>query len=166
MLILDNLESVTGASLALPHTLAADDQKLVRGLLTDLLDGDTVVLLGSRGREAWLTEGPSAPLRVRDVYELLGLDDEATSTLAERVLAWRGATQHRTNEAFLQLLKMLDGFPLAFEVVLANLARQTPVEVLAALRAGDVALDQGRAGPGRRACCAASTTRAARSPYA
>jgi hypothetical protein len=29
------------------------------------------------------------------------------------------------------------------EVVLANLSRQTPDEVLAALRAGDVALDQG-----------------------
>ena len=40
-------------------------------------------------------------------------------------------------------MKLLDGFPLALEVVLANLARQSPQAVLDALRAGDVALDQG-----------------------
>jgi hypothetical protein len=52
LLILDNLESVTGASLALPNTLSAEERALVRGLLADLLDGETVMLLGSRGREA------------------------------------------------------------------------------------------------------------------
>ena len=36
---------------------------------------------------------------------------------------------------------MLDGFPLALEVVRANLAHQTPADVLAALLAGDVKLD-------------------------
>ena len=36
---------------------------------------------------------------------------------------------------------MLDGFPLALEVVLANLTHQTPTEVLAALQAGDVSID-------------------------
>jgi hypothetical protein len=44
---------------------------------------------------------------------------------------------------FLELLKLLHGFPPALEVVLATLARQTPAEVLSALRAGDLALDQG-----------------------
>jgi hypothetical protein len=82
LLILDHPESVTDASLGLPHTLAAEDQTLVRGLLTDLFDGETVVLLGSSAREAWLTEAPSAPLRVTDVNKLPGLDDEAVSTLA------------------------------------------------------------------------------------
>ena len=42
---------------------------------------------------------------------------------------------------FQKLLKLLDGFPLALEVVLANLAHQAPGEVLAALQAGDVKLD-------------------------
>ena len=115
----------------------------MRGLLADLLDGETLVMLGSRGREAWPHEGPNAPLRPTDVYELPGLDDEAASALAERILERHNATRHRTDEAFLELLKMLDGFPLALEVVLATLARQTPSEVLAALQAGDVALDQG-----------------------
>jgi hypothetical protein len=39
------------------------------------------------------------------------------------------------------LLKLLNGFPLALEVVLPNLVRQTPAEVLTALQAGDVSLD-------------------------
>ena len=94
LLILDNLESVTGTSLALPHTLTAEDQGLVRGLPADLLDGETLVLLGSRGREAWLTEGPNAPLRVTEAYELPGLDDEAASTLAERI--WHGTAPRTT----------------------------------------------------------------------
>ena len=36
---------------------------------------------------------------------------------------------------------MLDGFPLALEIVLANLAHQSPAEVLAALQSGDVSID-------------------------
>ena len=41
------------------------------------------------------------------------------------------------------LLKLLAGYPLAIQVVLANLAHQNPKGVLAALRAGNVDLDQG-----------------------
>ena len=44
---------------------------------------------------------------------------------------------------FKNLLKLLDGYPLALEVVLANLTRQIPSQVLQALQAGDVALDRG-----------------------
>src|SRR5262245_19797637 len=102
LLLLDSPESVTGASMALPHMLSAEDQTPVRGLLADLLDGQSLVLLGSRSREAWLTKGPNAPLRVTDVYELPGLDDEAASTLAERILARHGATRHREDKAFLE----------------------------------------------------------------
>jgi tetratricopeptide (TPR) repeat protein len=143
LVILDNLESITGASLAIPNTLPEAEQASLRGLLADLLDGQTLVLLGSRGGERWLIEGNNAPLRPTDVYELPGLDDEATSTLAERILERHQATHYRTDAAFLDLMKLLDGFPLALEVVLAKLARQSPQAVLDALRAGDVALDQG-----------------------
>jgi tetratricopeptide (TPR) repeat protein len=143
LLILDNLESITGASLAIPNTLPASEQASLRGFLADLLDGRTLVLLGSRGGERWLTEGSNAPLRPTDVYELPGLDDEAVSTLAERIMERHQATHYRTDMAFLDLIKLLDGFPLALEVVLANLPRQSPQAVLDALRAGDVALDRG-----------------------
>jgi hypothetical protein len=137
LLILDNLESITGAELAIQHTLPPDEQARLRSFLADLAKGRTLVLLGSRGGEDWLTKGTFDD----NVYELPGLDPEAASTLADRILEKHNATKYREGTDFQKLLKLLDGFPLALEVILANLARQAPGEVLAALQAGDVKLD-------------------------
>ncbi|MBI4321702.1 MAG: tetratricopeptide repeat protein [Chloroflexi bacterium] len=138
LLVLDNLESVQGARLAIQHTLPPEQQEALRRFLVDLAGGRTIVLLGSRGGEDWLARGTFGD----NVYELGGLDPEAASTLAERVLRRYGATKCRSEKHFDRLLKLLDGYPLALEVVLANLARKTPSEVLQALQAGDVDLDQ------------------------
>src|SRR5258707_3311531 len=137
LLILDNLESITGAELAIQHTLPADEQARLRSFLADLAKGRTLVLLGSRGGEDWLVKGTFED----NVYELPGLDPEAASTLADRILEKHNATKYREETDFQKLLKLLDGFPLALEVILANLAHQAPGEVLAALQAGDVKLD-------------------------
>jgi len=51
--------------------------------------------------------------------------------------------RYQKDPALQELLKLLDGYPLPLEVVLANLTRQPPATVLAALKAGDVALDSG-----------------------
>src|SRR5216683_6697870 len=137
LLILDNLESITGAELAIQHTLPPDEQTRLRSFLADLAKGRTLVLLGSRGGEDWLAKGTFEDT----VYELPGLDPEAASTLADRILEKHKATKYRQETDFQKLLKLLDGFPLALEVILANLAHQAPGEVLAALQAGDVKLD-------------------------
>ncbi len=137
LLILDNLELITGAELAIQHTLPPDEQARLRSFLADLAKGRTLVLLGSRGGEDWLAQGTFED----NVYELPGLDPEAASTLADRILEKHHATKYREETDFQKLLKLLDGFPLALEVVLANLAHQAPGEVLAALQAGDVKLD-------------------------
>src|SRR6266702_4567088 len=137
LLILDNLESITGAHLAIQHTLPPDEQAALRSFLTDLAKGHNLILLGSRSGEDWLTKGTFDD----NIYELPGLDPEAASTLADRILERNNATQYRQDEDLRKLIKVLDGFPLALEVVLANLAHQTPTEVLAALQAGDVKLD-------------------------
>ncbi len=84
---------------------------------------------------------PQQPL----IYDLGGLDPEAASQLADAILIRHKATQYRGSAEFAKLLKLLDGYPLALEVVLPNLARQTPAEVLAALQAGEVALDDAAA---------------------
>ena len=97
------------------------------------------MLLGSRSSEPWLAKGTFAD----NIYNLPGLDQEAASTLADLILEQHGATKYRTDGDLRHLLKLLDGFPLALEVVLPNLARQTPKEVLTALQAGDVDLDTG-----------------------
>jgi tetratricopeptide (TPR) repeat protein len=137
LLILDNLESITGAHLAIQHTLPPDEQAALRSFLTGLAKGHTLVLLGSRGGEDWLAKGTFDD----NIYELPGLDPEAASTLADRILERNNATQYRQDEDLRKLIKVLDGFPLALEVVLANLAHQSPTEVLAALQAGDVSID-------------------------
>jgi tetratricopeptide (TPR) repeat protein len=139
LLILDNLESITGANLAILHTLDKKEQESLRRFVASLAGGKTLVLLGSRGGESWLAKGSFED----NIYDLPGLDPEAASTLADRILVKHGATKYRQDEDLRRLIKLLDGFPLALEVVLPNLATQTPQEVLAALQAGDVDLDTG-----------------------
>ncbi|MEZ4728243.1 MAG: hypothetical protein R3E79_14010 [Caldilineaceae bacterium] len=121
------------------------------------------MLLGSRGSVGWLrslslskgtggrpavelVETP-APLREVDIYPLPGLDAEAAADLAERILQRQvrddaQRQRYAADPALARLLKLLDGSPLALEVVLSNLARQSPAEILAALEAGDVPLTQ------------------------
>ncbi|MEO6888932.1 MAG: tetratricopeptide repeat protein [Ktedonobacteraceae bacterium] len=137
LFILDNMESITGARLAIQHTLSKKEQAALRSFVTDLAAGRTLVVLGSRGGEDWLAKGTFED----NIYDLPGLDPEAASMLAERILKRHNALKYRQDDNLRTLLKLLDGFPMALEVVLSNLERQTPKEVLEALQAGDVSLD-------------------------
>ncbi len=142
LLILDNLESVTGEPLAVQNTLPPEAQAELRAFLQDLIDGRTLVLLGSRGGEAWLRPDP---LRDTDVYALPGLDYEAQTELAEEILenvnAPRYPEQEEHQADFRRLLRLLGGCPLAMEVVLTGLAKDTPGEIITRLQAADVNLD-------------------------
>jgi hypothetical protein len=141
VLILDNLESVTGEPLAIPNTLNATEQEKLQDFLSRLVGGKSRVLLGSRSDEGWLG------LVIRgNVYGLRGLDPEARTDLAKEILARhaRSRAENLFKDAdFGRLLKVLAGYPLAMEVVLPNLSRQSPGEVLTALQAADVDLDTG-----------------------
>src|SRR5260221_9216229 len=139
LLIVDNLESITGTNLAILQCLGTHEQEALRTFLAALVGGRTLVLLGSRSGETWLAKGTFDD----NVYNLPGLDPEAASTLADLILEHYTVTHYRTDKDVQHLLKLLDGFPLALEVVLPNLAHQTPEEVLTALQAGDVDLDTG-----------------------
>ena len=139
LLILDNLESITGAHLAVRNTLPPAEQDALRRFLAGLAGGRTVVLLGSRGGESWLASGTFED----NVHDLPGLDSQAASMLAERILERHGAARHREDPDLARLLALLAGYPLALQVVLKNLARQVPAQVLAGLQAGDVSLDTG-----------------------
>jgi tetratricopeptide (TPR) repeat protein len=137
LLILDNLESITATNLAIPNTLTKAEQEKLHAFLTDLSEGRTLVLLGSRGREEWLSRGTFE----ENVYDLPGLDPEATSTLADLILERYGTIKYRQDKDIGRLLKLLDGYPLPMEVVLANLSHQTPAEILTALEKGDEGID-------------------------
>ena len=165
LLVLDNMESITGSSLAIKNTLNPGEQQDLRAFLAELLGGESMVLMGSRGPEEWLAEGEGAPMRPSDVYQLPGLDKQAASTLAERVLERHVADpgkrdELRQSEEFRRLIKLLDGYPLPIQVVLANLSDQTPGEVLEALKEGGI-VDDTLARTRPRASCSVSNIRMA-----
>ncbi|MGF1524543.1 MAG: CHAT domain-containing protein [Leptolyngbyaceae cyanobacterium] len=142
-LMLDNLESVTGQELAIQNTLPQAEQDQLKDFLQRLVGGKTKVVLGSRSGEDWL-----ATVYRDNRYALRGLDPQSRTELAEKVLERHvGNTarieQLRQDTDFERLMDLLAGYPLAMEVVLANLARQSPGEILAALDAADVKLDSG-----------------------
>jgi hypothetical protein len=137
LLILDNLEWITGTQLVIQHPLPHDEKTALRDLLVDLVDGRTLVLFGSQEKEEWLAKETFAD----NVYELSGLDTEAASTLTDLILKRHDVEKYRQDNDLLKLLKLIDGHPLALEVVLANLAHQTPAEVLSALQTGETTLD-------------------------
>ncbi|MEQ9553486.1 MAG: tetratricopeptide repeat protein [Coleofasciculus sp. G3-WIS-01] len=142
ILILDNLESVTGKRLAIKHTLSKNKREEIQDFISRLVGGKTRVVLGSRSGEEWL-QGTFGD----NVYRLQGLDVQARSELAqkilERYLPKSRIPQIREDEAFIRLMKLLAGYPLAMEVVLANLKQQSPAEIVAGLEKADIALDSG-----------------------
>ena len=102
----------------------------------ELRGGQTLVLLGSRQAETWLSAaGP--PIRA---YPLPGLDPQAASELADRILTRHGADRHLSEvaerDALAELVNLLGGYPLPLTVVLPVLASTPPSAVLAELQAG------------------------------
>ena len=143
ILMLDNLESVTGEQLAIQNTLPQEERQKLKDFLERLVGGKTKVILGSRSREDWGFGDPHPKLKARtfehNVYELKGLDWEARTLLAQRILE-RNVRGNRIekikeDEKFQRLMKVLAGYPLAMEVVLANLKNKSPGEVLEGLQA-------------------------------
>ena len=141
LLVLDNLESVTGEQLAVGQSLSPDERGALREFLRKLRGGKTLVLVGSRAKEEWLAKGTFDT----NVQALRGLDREARTAFAEEILRAAGAdpAEIRGNAEYRELLDLLGGHPLAMQVILANLAVKTPAEILTALRQGDVKLDRG-----------------------
>jgi tetratricopeptide (TPR) repeat protein len=142
ILILDNLESVTGQTLAIQNTLPAAEQEQVRDFLGRLVGGKTRVVLGSRSGEDWLQPTTFQT----NIYQLRGLDPEARSLLAKRILERHAKARVERllpDPDLTRLMKLLAGYPLAMEVILPNLKHQSPAEILAGLEAADIDLDTG-----------------------
>jgi tetratricopeptide (TPR) repeat protein len=144
-LFLDNLESISGQELAIAHTLPVAEREKLKKFLAALSGGKTKVILGSRSQEEWLQPGTFGD----NVHEMRGLDPEARTQLAEKILlsvvSPKKADSIRKDPGFARLMKLLAGYPLAMEVVLRNLKSQTPEQILTSLQAADVNLDTGSA---------------------
>ncbi|ACK64557.1 Tetratricopeptide TPR_2 repeat protein [Rippkaea orientalis PCC 8801] len=147
ILILDNLESVTGQPLAIQNTLEKTEQEKLKYLLQRLKGGKTKIVLGSRSEESWLKEVYTNN-NIRYLYPLQGLDKESRTELAEKILEAtipnpKKRDKVKEDDNFKRLMKLLAGYPLAMEVVLGNLKTQTPQEILNGLQLADVNLDTG-----------------------
>jgi tetratricopeptide (TPR) repeat protein len=147
ILMLDNLESVTGQQLALQNTLSEEERNKIKDFLERLAGGETKVIFGSRSGEEWLQERTFE----RNIYVLQGLDKESRSDLAENILeknigGRRKIEKIKADEDFKQLMELLAGYPLAMEVVLVNLKNQTPQEIKKKLQTADISLDTGSEG--------------------
>lgn len=140
LLILDNAESITATPAAIPHSLDAVEQEKLKRLLARLRGGRTLILLGSRESEKWLTtaQGPGT-------YSLSGLDGQAASLLVDKILDKYGATRWLGDElerqALEEVVTLLGGYPLPLTVVLPVLASAPPSEVLGELVSGDLGAD-------------------------
>ncbi|TRU12060.1 MAG: tetratricopeptide repeat protein [Microcystis sp. Msp_OC_L_20101000_S702] len=138
ILILDNLESVTGQPLAIQNTLPENEREEIADFLTNLVGGKTKVILGSRSEETWLQRRTFK----ENIYQLQGLDQESRTELAERILERQAKSRKnaiKKDDDFERLMKLLAGYPLAMEVVLANLKRQSPEEIWQGLQLAELA---------------------------
>ena len=99
--------------------------------------------MGSRSGEEWLQDQTFQG----NIYQLQGLDKEARSDLAEKILQRHVQVNRipaiRQDQDFHRLMQLLDGYPLAMEVTLANLKKQSPKEILEGLQLRNVQLDTG-----------------------
>ena len=138
IIILDNLESVTGKPLAIQNTLDEIEREEIKKFLASLVGGKTKVVLGSRIGEEWLQESTF----IDNIYRLRGLDAQARTDLAENILQRVDSSQSldeiKTDEHFQRLMKLLTGHPLAMKVVLPNLKNKSPKEILEQLEKAEI----------------------------
>ncbi len=129
---------MTGQPLAIQNTLDESAREEIRKFLASLVDGKTKVVLGSRIGEEWLRETTFGD----NSYQLKGLDDQACTDLAENILQKVDSSQSldeiKSDRHFERLMKLLAGYPLAMEVVLANLKQQSPEEILEQLEKAEI----------------------------
>ena len=124
LLILDNLESITGTEKAVGSTLPLAHQQDLVMMIRRLQKSSMKILLGSRAEEAWLGKETFKG----NIYWLEGLDRSSRFALAREILK-KNRVEVGDWEEFGRLLEILAGYPLAMEIILPNLTYRTPKEL-------------------------------------
>jgi len=125
LLILDNVGAIAGANRSMPET----EREEIRRFLSGLNHGESLVLIGSRDNERELAKQTFGD----NVYKLSGLRSRAGVTLSDRILERHKLSHYRQSPDFQYLLELLEGHPLAMEVILPNLEEHKPAEILKTL---------------------------------
>lgn len=129
LLILDNVGAIAGANESMPET----ERENIRKFLSGLNHGESLVLIGSRSNERELAKQTFGD----NIYELTGLRARAEVTLADRIFERNKLSHYRDDPDSQYLLELLEGHPLAMEVILPNLEERKPAEILKALDDSD-----------------------------
>lgn len=142
IIILDNLESATGTSEAITGKLPDNEQEELRGFLALLVNSQSKLLFSSRCGEEWLKISTFK----ENIYPLQGLDPESRSILAENILhsyfpQYTAVKKIIVDNDFKKIMDLLEGYPMALEIILPNLRNQTPTEILKGLDSADIELD-------------------------
>jgi tetratricopeptide (TPR) repeat protein len=137
LLILDNMESITGTEQAVGSRLEKGEQKRLTRVLKRLMRSSVRILLGSRSDERWLGKHTFK----HNVYVLEGLDHVSRFELAERIL---GDTPVADWAEFNLLMDILAGYPLAMEIMLPNLGQRSSKELREVLTGAGVDLQGGK----------------------
>ncbi len=137
LLVLDNMESITGSEQAVGSRLEKKEQEKLIKVVKCLLPSSIKILLGSRADEAWLGEHTFKD----SVYVLEGLDRESRYFLAEEILK---DTVVHDREEFNRLMEILAGYPLAMEIILPNLKDRGAKELREALTGAGVDFKGGK----------------------
>jgi tetratricopeptide (TPR) repeat protein len=135
LLVWDNFESAKGipGTAVMPKLSDADCGQL-KAFLEQLRGGNTKVLITSRSTEDWL-----APEN-RFMLKLSGLDGEERWDFAAAILDDLGKTAKQADKSFAELMKLLNGHPLAMRVILPRLETKTSAELTQALHTNFAAL--------------------------
>jgi tetratricopeptide (TPR) repeat protein len=135
LIVWDNFESASGLE-GTGSGSNLDGQGLAElaGFLRTLTGGRTKVLITSRSEEPWLEKGNRTRL------PLTGLDGEERWQYCEQLLSDAGLTLDRAHPELQHLMDLLNGHPLAMQVIMLQLGDRTPGEITAALRTNLAAL--------------------------
>jgi tetratricopeptide (TPR) repeat protein len=133
LLVLDNMESITGTEKAVGSRLEKKEQEILVQVLKRLMGSSIKILLGSRAPEEWLGKDTFK----ESVYILEGLDRKSRFALSQNILE-KCSIDVEDWQGFNRLMEVLAGYPLAMEIILPNLAGQDPLELLEMLSGAGV----------------------------
>ncbi|WP_372949012.1 tetratricopeptide repeat protein [Mariniphaga sp.] len=146
LLILDNMESITGERLSIPNLLTEPQREELKQFLQGITGG-SFVLYGSRGSEGWLAEGTFRQKGTDNTFTLGGFDPQTAHSFARKILEVTYGNQAGSGHPFQfkelfedadfkRLMRLLGGYPLAMQAVLPLLKGKTAAKILDDLQAG------------------------------
>ncbi len=138
LLILDHSEPVS-CDASNQNAIDENEYREIREFLDQLINGETLILVGSRGSLKWLEPETFAG----NQHELMGLDSEAASMLANDILKRYNTVKCHTDPAFRKLFQLLNGNPLALETVLPDFKNRFPEEILSQLVSCNITFKSG-----------------------